>query len=218
MGTLQFVWISGGCIGDLAWQRARFTTPIKIPCSKLSIAQEIYTTPVRGNCCCWHSLTGLSILSQWHCVCRPFEAAMPPPPHVHPARLVVNKPDLLPLDSAPATCRCPPSSCPIHTDLHQNYQSSGRHCRCACCLPLTWLLTLLLAWLHVSAPNHLFSCSSCIARLTEAVWQWHTRKCCCSSSRASLPKASTSSIALRGASRLIQTGMASHQRVWRHFA
>ncbi|KAK9862826.1 hypothetical protein WJX84_007158 [Apatococcus fuscideae] len=60
---------------------------------------------------------------------RPFEAAMPPPPHVHPSRLVVNKPDLLPLDSAPATCRCPPSSCPTHADLHHNYHSSGHHCR-----------------------------------------------------------------------------------------
>lgn len=47
---------------------------------------------------------------------RPFEAAMPPPPGVHPGRLVVRKPDLAaPADARrPAACACPPPGCALH--------------------------------------------------------------------------------------------------------
>ncbi|BDA40538.1 hypothetical protein COCOBI_01-1910 [Coccomyxa sp. Obi] len=61
----------------------------------------------------------------------PFEAALPPPPGVHPGRLVVNKPDI-PLASdgrRPVTCTNPPSSCPTHADLARSPHSGDSRCR-----------------------------------------------------------------------------------------
>ena len=69
---------------------------------------------------------------------RPFEAAMPPPPGVHPGRLVVRKPDLAqPADArAPAACACPPPDCALHCgDGTRDYPSSlpSTSPRCRAC-------------------------------------------------------------------------------------
>ena len=60
---------------------------------------------------------------------RPYEAALPPPPHVHSGRLVVNKPDLpLPASVSPQ-CRGSLNACPDHTDLAGTKHSGDTHCR-----------------------------------------------------------------------------------------
>ena len=60
---------------------------------------------------------------------RPYEAALPPPPHVHSGRLVVNKPDLpLPAAVSPQ-CRGSLNACPDHTDLAGTKHSGDTHCR-----------------------------------------------------------------------------------------
>ncbi|KAK9823894.1 hypothetical protein WJX72_006230 [[Myrmecia] bisecta] len=62
---------------------------------------------------------------------RPFEAALPPPPHVHPGRLVVNKPDLPLYEDMqlPTACHCPPSGCAQHSSLGGTRHTGDLHCR-----------------------------------------------------------------------------------------
>lgn len=68
---------------------------------------------------------------------RPYEAAMPPPPHVMPGALVVQKPDLPSLHSrreGAHACRTAPSSlCDQHASACAPDPRHTRNCRCATC-------------------------------------------------------------------------------------
>jgi hypothetical protein len=48
---------------------------------------------------------------------RPYEAAFPPPPHVHSGRLVVTKPDLPMPSTLSRPCQEGPNTCPSHAEL-----------------------------------------------------------------------------------------------------
>ncbi|GAB4822190.1 hypothetical protein N2152v2_009236 [Parachlorella kessleri] len=57
---------------------------------------------------------------------KPYEAAFPPPSHVHPGHLVVNKPDLPPQyweGEGPSSCKCAlPPHCGLHNGAEQQRQ------------------------------------------------------------------------------------------------
>ena len=57
---------------------------------------------------------------------KPYEAALPPPSHVHPGHLVVNKPDLPPQyweGAGPSNCKCAqPPHCGLHAGAEQQRQ------------------------------------------------------------------------------------------------
>ncbi len=70
---------------------------------------------------------------------RPYEAALPMPPHVHPGRLVVTKPDL-PLPHAcgrSQPCSRPPSGCSAHSDLDGSPHTGEPTCRSICLFVLS---------------------------------------------------------------------------------
>lgn len=58
---------------------------------------------------------------------RPYEAAFPPPPHVHSGRLVVSKPDL-PLPPVAPKCGARSNACHMHSD-----PASSRHLEPSSC-------------------------------------------------------------------------------------
>ena len=60
---------------------------------------------------------------------RPYEAAFPPPPHVHSGRLVVSKPDLPIHMNAMQHCSVGQNACPQHSDLDASKHSGETNCR-----------------------------------------------------------------------------------------
>lgn len=66
---------------------------------------------------------------------RPFEAALPPPAHVHPGLMVVHKPDL-PLAvhmRKPTACACASAACAAHDDACAGGHTGGPDCRLDSC-------------------------------------------------------------------------------------
>ena len=73
-------------------------------------------------------LLHLPTVSVYAVMCRPFEAAMPPPKHVHPGRLVVTKPDLPEQPRSAGADAGPPPGCG-HRTLSAGLDTD--RCRCA---------------------------------------------------------------------------------------
>jgi len=60
---------------------------------------------------------------------RPYEAALPPPPHVHSGRLVVTKPDLPMPATLARPCEGGPATCSSHAEPAGGLHSGSTTCR-----------------------------------------------------------------------------------------